>query len=156
MAIILPPDWPDTAYLHDGEKETIGWLADALTDDYVVWAGVEWASREQNGVLFVDASRAKQLPEIITGILDQKTPDPHKRERVLAFLDSQLSLALDIGTGLENQEKVYRTYGDRLAKFIDTLTFSPRRLHVQGAAGSGKTQLSASEAQRFVRSHICR
>lgn len=240
MARIMPPDWLHTAYLHDGEKETIGWLADALTDDYLIWAGVEWASRERNGVpvygeidllvvgpsgnvvmieqkngaLFVDetgdlkkaygtkeksvgrqlrnsftaflkqwadaygkhepaphlttlmylpdhrveniaslqlekmqvvdASRARQLPEILVEALDHSAPNPHRRERVLAFLDSQLSLALDIGAALENQDKVYRTHGNRLAHFVESLSFSPWRLQVQGSAGSGKTQLAVS------------
>lgn len=46
MARILPEDWLGSSWLHDGERDTIGWLADALTDDYTVWTGVEWASRE--------------------------------------------------------------------------------------------------------------
>lgn len=246
MARILPSDWLHSAYLHDGEKETIGWLADALTDEYVVWAGVEWASRERNGVpiygeidllvvgpsgnvvlieqkngaLFVDdagnlkkaygtkeksvghqlrhsftaflrqwedaygkhepkpylttlmylpdhrvenvaslqlekmqlvdASRAKQLPQILEELLDHHAPDPHKRQRVLDFLDGQLTLAVDIGAALENQDKVYRTQGNRLSHFVEMLSFTPWRMHVQGAAGSGKTQLAASVYARTL------
>lgn len=247
MARILPADWLHSAYLHDGEKETIGWLADALSDEFTIWAGVEWVSREQNGspvygeidllvvgpsgnvvmieqkngALFVDeaghlkkaygtkeksvgkqlrhsftaflkqwedaygkheskpyittlmylpdhrvenvaslqldraqlvdSTRAKQLPEILEDILDHRNPNPHKRQRVLDFLDSQLSLAVDIGAALENQDKVYRTQGNRLAHFVETLSFTPWRLHVQGTAGSGKTQLAASVYGRALK-----
>lgn len=239
MAIILPPDWLHSAYLHDGEKDTIAWLADALTDDYVIWVGVEWASREQNGVPIygevdllvvgpsgdvvlieqkngavfiddagdlkkayrnkeksvgrqlrhsfsaflkqweaaygksaakpyisslvflpdhhvqrieslqvehmqvVDRERALELPDILQNILTHQPPNPENRQQVLDFLEGQLSLALDVGAALDNQEKVYRTHGSRLAQFVDTLRFAPWRLHVQGAAGSGKTQLAA-------------
>lgn len=239
MARILPDDWLNSSYLHDGEKDTIGWLADALTDDYTIWTGVEWASREKsgvpvygeidllavgpsgdvvmieqkNGALFVDdagqlkksygtkeksvgrqlrhsftaflrqweqawgkhepapyittlmylpdhrveniaslqldrmqvldTTRAKELPAEIERILSFHPANEHKRERVLAFLDSQLSLAMDVGAALDNQQQVYRTHGDRLARFLETLRFAPWRLHVQGAAGSGKTQLAA-------------
>lgn len=246
MARILPADWLHTAYLHDGEKETIGWLADAMPDDYVIWAGVEWVSREQNGVpvygeidllvvgpsgnvvlieqkngaLFVDeaghlkkaygtkeksvgrqlrhsftaflkqwetaygrhepkpyvttlmylpdhrveniaslqlermqlvdATRAKQLPQILQDLLDHHGPDPHKAARVMQFLEGQLALAVDIGAALENQDKVYRTHANRLAQFVQALSFSPWRLHVQGAAGSGKTQLAATLYRRAL------
>lgn len=247
MAQVYPHDWLHSAYLHDGEKETIGWLADALSDDYIVWAGVEWASREQNGVpvygeidlivvgpsgdavlieqkngaLFVteggelkkaygtkeksvgqqlrhsftaflrqwtdaygkqvqppylttlmylpdhrvenvaslqlermqlvDASRANQLPALLEEILARHPVNPDKQQRVQAFLESQLALTLDIGASLENQDKVYRAHGGRLAQFVQTLSFAPWRLHVQGSAGSGKTQLAAALHARALR-----
>lgn len=247
MARILPEDWLHTAYLHDGERETIGWLADALSDDYTVWAGVEWVSRERNGVpvygeidllvvgpggnlvmveqkngavfvddagqlkkaygtkeksvgrqlrhsftaflkhweeafgkhaakpwittliylpdhrvenvaslqlertQLVDAPRAKQLPAILQELLERDGPDPQKFRRVMEFLEGQLSLSMDIGAALENQDKVYRTQGNRLAHFVEALSFSPWRLAVQGAAGTGKTQLAASVYARTLR-----
>ncbi len=247
MAQVYPQDWLHSAYLHDGEKETIGWLADAMSDDYVIWAGVEWASREQNGVpvygeidlivvgpsgdavlieqkngaLFVndagelkkaygtkeksvgqqlrhsftaflkqwtdaygkqvqppylttlmylpdhrvenvaslqlermqlvDASRAKELPALLEEILARHPVNLDKQQRVQAFLESQLALTLDIGASLENQDKVYRAHGGRLAQFVQTLSFAPWRLHVQGSAGSGKTQLAAALHGRALR-----
>lgn len=247
MAKILPHDWLHTAYLHDGEKETIGWLAEALSDDYLIWAGVEWASREQNGVpvygeidllvvgpsgdvvmieqkngaLFVDeagdlkkaygskeksvgrqlrhsftaflkqwqdaygkqvqppwittlmylpdhrvdniaslqiermqlvdAAQAKELPQRLEAILSRQPENPGKRHQVMEFLESQLALTLDVGASLENQDKVYRANGGRLAQFVQTLSFNPWRLHVQGSAGSGKTQLAAAVYARALR-----
>jgi len=238
MALVHPSDWFSSSYLHDGEKETIEWLKDALSDDHVIWAGVEWASRERTGVpvygeidflvvgpsgnvvlveqkngwldidehgeltksygerrksvgkqlrhsfsaflrqwdeaygrddlrpfvttlmllpdftvqdvaslqvdrmQLVDKARLKQLPDIISGILAHSPPNPRKFARMMEFLEGQLALTLDIGAALENQDKVYRSYGNRLSRFVETLSFAPRRLHVQGSAGSGKTQLA--------------
>lgn len=247
MAKVFPADWNASTFMHEGEKETIEWLQDALSDEYVIWAGVEYASREKSGVpvygeidflvvgpsgnvvlieqkngwlsidehgeltksyrertksvgkqlrhsfsaflkqwddaygrddtrphlttmmllpdftvenlaslqidriQLVDKPRLKDLPQIIEEILAHSPPNERKFSRMMEFLDGQLSLAADIGAALENQDKVYRNFGSRLSRFVDTLTFAPRRLHVQGCAGSGKTQLAVSFYARALK-----
>lgn len=247
MATVFPQDWLHSPYLHDGEKSTVGWLAQTLPDDYTVWAGVEWASRAQNGapvygeidfivvgpsgdlvmieqkngavyvddagelrksygnkekavgrqlrqsfsaflkhweaawglradkpyvnsliylpdhtveriaslqldrIQLVDARHARNLPDIVMQLLADRPVDDARRARTLEFLEGQLSLAFDVGAALDNQDKVYRTHGNRLAAFVAALEFSPWRLHVQGAAGSGKTQLAAQRYAQALR-----
>ena len=247
MARINPEDWRHGSFIYENEKETLAWLSEALSDDYVVWAGVEWASRlktgvpvygeidmivvgpsgdvvlieQKNGAVYIDedgdlkksyghkeksvgrqlrhsftamlqqweqaygkheqkpymstlmylpdhhvqniaslqlekgqvldAGRARELPAELERLLGLHPPNPEKHRRVMEFLEGQLLLAFDIGAALDNQEKVYRTFGNRLAHFVDALTFSPWRLHVQGAAGSGKTQLAGTQFGRALR-----
>ena len=49
MAHITPTDWQHLDCLNDEEKSTLGWLGDALPDDYQLFAGLGWAASHGGG-----------------------------------------------------------------------------------------------------------
>lgn len=236
MAQVIPADWLSADFLHEGEKETIGWLEEALPPEYYIYAGLRWAAahvhgdayfgevdlaiigpsaklvliEQKNGGLsvsngrlvkrygtkekvvniqirrsveafkaqwfeqghetslmvdylvllpdyrvhdvnavelqadrIVDRERLPQLPELLQQLLAGR-PLPERFEALRAFLDGTLGISQDLDMASLRMDQRLSARGDHLSEVVRRLTFSPWRLRVNGAAGSGKTVLAQS------------
>jgi hypothetical protein len=97
----------------------------------------------------VDSSNANRLPEIIREILEAFTDSMPKNlalhEDIHRFLMSQLKLIPNVGVLSQQVKEVSFNLSRGLTDWVHRLEFSPFRLHIQGTAGSGKTQLALKE-----------
>ena len=72
MAEIIPADWQDVDFLHEGEKDTLAWLEEALGDDFVIYAGVHWASAHKGYSTFGEVDFAITGPSGKLVVIEQK------------------------------------------------------------------------------------
>lgn len=124
-----------------------------LTLDHLLYlpqsrlTGATPASIDPNRV--VDADRDAQLVEIIASLLEAAPmpsgPQAPRPLDVHAFLARQVSAEPSIGVLGHSARELSTRLSDGLATWAQRLSLSPWRLHVQGTAGSGKTQLALAE-----------
>ncbi len=97
----------------------------------------------------VDSSEANSLPDIVREILESYTDSLPKNlaahEDIHRFLMSQLKLIPNVGVLSEQVKEVSFNLSRGLSEWVQRLEFDPFRLHIQGTAGSGKTQLALNE-----------
>jgi len=100
----------------------------------------------------VDRSRAADLIAIIEAIFDSEPnptgEDPADPLEVHDFLAQTVHAAPHIGLLGERARTFSSRLSSGLATWASRLEMSPYRLHVQGTAGSGKTQLAVQELKR--------
>ncbi|MDF1822277.1 MAG: ATP-binding domain-containing protein [Alcanivoracaceae bacterium] len=73
MAHIIPSDWLEADFLHEREKETVGWLEEALPDEFTVYAGLRWAATHVSGhAQFGEVDLAVVAPSGKLIIIEQK------------------------------------------------------------------------------------
>jgi len=97
----------------------------------------------------VDSSEANSLTDIVQEILESFTDSlPNNlatHEDIHRFLLSQLKLIPNVGVLSQQVREVSFNLSRGLSDWVQRLEFNPFRLHIQGTAGSGKTQLALKE-----------
>jgi len=96
----------------------------------------------------VDATQRGQLANVIERLLSSGDPSHGGFKPMARFLSQALSLAPDLGRTLEHAETSFQRLSSALHDVPFNLDFSPWRLHVQAAAGSGKSILAAEVYER--------
>jgi hypothetical protein len=99
----------------------------------------------------VDAKSSPKLPQYIESLLDGKTTESAAdRSQVVGFLTQTLRLVPDVSSYITAQDRAFTTLADSLADTVTRIEFTPFRLRVLGAAGSGKSQLALEFCARMV------
>lgn len=96
----------------------------------------------------VDSSAREQLAERIETLLGPGLARDDTPKKVRQFLMQTLSLIPDLKRTVDQQESVFQRLSSGLHELPFALDFSPWRLHVQAAAGSGKSVLAMEIFQR--------
>ena len=99
----------------------------------------------------VDATQQGQLAHVIDKLLGPGDPAYGAMRPMSQFLSQALSLAPDLTRTLEHSQAVFQKLSSALHEVPFALAFSPWRLHVQAAAGSGKSLLAAEVYERATR-----
>jgi hypothetical protein len=97
----------------------------------------------------VDATRRGELARVVRAILPEGD-DPTGRgtprsQQVDRFLRDVIELETDVSALIGRAESLVTRISGGLAHWARQLAFEPFRLHVDGTAGSGKTQLALAE-----------
>ena len=99
--------------------------------------------------LIIDARQRGALPQVIRRFVPERVSNPDQLGRVRRMLSQDLRFDLDqTAVASEGQRLVTRLTGG-LLDFFGGLQLSPYRLHVEGAAGCGKTQMVGWFAERI-------
>lgn len=117
---------------------------ETIAIDYLLYLP-DYRLKELNS-LQLGASRvvhagSRSLAIAIEKLCDDAAPDAAKVSGIHDFLTGVLELELDIGRLQTHQERFYRRHEDTLLAQVKRLHFSPYVLRINGAAGSGKTQI---------------
>jgi len=92
----------------------------------------------------VDARQRGQLGQVLRTILPPGAPRP-AAQQVDRFLRDVIELETDVSALIGSAHALVTRISGGLAHWARQLEFSPYRLHVDGTAGSGKTQLALAE-----------
>jgi archaellum biogenesis ATPase FlaH len=95
-------------------------------------------------VEIIDSDNKDQLCERVKALLNSASRSRNQAEAsvVVDFFLSQFDYRLDVGAVLEKQASAYRWRQNQYSQVISQLSFQPYHLLVEGAAGTGKTQLA--------------
>jgi hypothetical protein len=119
-----------------------------LSPDYLLYCPdhrvVRLEAAGLDAARIVDARNADHLPERISAILPEGTPEPALANRVRRFFEQQLDLVPDIHAHLTAQERHYTRAVGGLAQTVSNITARPLRLSVRGTAGCGKSLVAVA------------
>ena len=100
--------------------------------------------------MIVDAKDRDKLGERIDELLGPGLARDDTPKQIKAFLNQSLDLAPDLMRTVDQQEAVFQRLSSGLHDLPLALEFSPWRLHVQAAAGSGKSVLAMEIYRRAI------
>jgi hypothetical protein len=122
--------------------------AEAVSVDYLLYCPDHVVRRvESAGVSadrIVDARQRGELAKVLQAILPPGPPRP-AAQQVDRFLRDVIELETDVSALIGSAHALVTRVSGGLAHWARQLEFSPFRLHVDGTAGSGKTQLALAE-----------
>jgi len=132
---------------HELSVDHLLYLPNALVSDRLP-AGVD-PSR------VIDAARASELSTVIQALFDQAPmpagPNLGDPIEIHDFLLDRVQAAPHIGLLGRSARALTSRVSGGLATWVSRLSITPYRLHVQGTAGSGKTQLALQELREAAR-----
>lgn len=129
---------------------------EAVQVDYLLYCPDHRVRRVESAGLsaarIVDASRRDRLATVIREIFEQATAQPvsqplsaQQSQQIDRFFRDVIELETDVSALVGQAEAMVTRISGGLAHWARELDFEPFRLHVQGTAGSGKTQLALAE-----------
>ncbi len=102
--------------------------------------------------LIIDESKKEQLADTVSRLLklnSEKPNDQHKAD-VLQFFRRHLNIMPSVKALFSRQRQFFAKKQNELTGFIQTLSFSPKHLVIEGGAGSGKTQIAVELFQQAL------
>lgn len=129
---------------------------ESVVVDYLLYCPDHRVRRVESAGLsagrIVDASQRDRLPMVIRDILveTQASAASQMTQQIDRFFRDVIELETDVSALVGQAEAMVTRISGGLAHWARELDFQPFRLHVQGTAGSGKTQLALAECRDAI------
>jgi len=129
---------------------------ESVVVDYLLYCPDHRVRRVESAGLsagrIVDASQRDRLPAVIRDILAENSASAASQmtQQIDRFFRDVIELETDVSALVGQAEAMVTRISGGLAHWARELDFQPFRLHVQGTAGSGKTQLALAECRDAI------